>query len=159
MDEPVVAFSATAFLGSLRECLEQAQAMAEAADACARAGHAARAVDLAGNVGELVHDAELLLCTATGIARFMSPGAGGRPTTPPVGSEKAAERPADALLAAGTLNNLLRQARQRLDKAASVARAAELVAVAGKPDEAVRFALDVAPLLHDAKRFINAARS
>ena len=153
MDERVVGFSIATFLRQLRERVEEAQGIAEAADACARVGRIARGVEIANDVDELIHDAERLLAMAAHLIRSAGTAATAE-TTP---EAEPPETPINETLAAETIRAFLREARERLHRAVGVARAAEILAAAGKPEEATRSALDVEPLLYEVRTLINAA--
>ena len=51
----------------------------------------------------------------------------------------------------------LAEIRQRLDEAARIAKAADVCAQAGSPDEAVTVALDIEQLCYEATRLLDAA--
>ncbi|MDO8875439.1 MAG: hypothetical protein Q8M24_16210 [Pseudolabrys sp.] len=55
------------------------------------------------------------------------------------------------------LKNHLAEMRQRLEQAASIAKAAEACAEAGNVDKAVEIALDVEQLIYEVTTFLNAA--
>lgn len=55
------------------------------------------------------------------------------------------------------LKNHLAEMRQRLEQAASIAKAAEACAEAGNVDKAVEIALDVEQLIYEVATFLNAA--
>ena len=60
----------TTLLGELRQRLEQAAAMAGAADACARAGGIDQAVSVAQDVEQRTYEANVLLNAASLITRI-----------------------------------------------------------------------------------------
>jgi hypothetical protein len=51
----------------------------------------------------------------------------------------------------------LKEMRQRLEHAASVAKAAEACAESGSPDTGVEIALDIEQLVYEVNTFLNAA--
>ncbi len=55
------------------------------------------------------------------------------------------------------LKNHLVEMRQRLEQAASIAKAAEACAEAGNVDKAVEISLDVEQLIYEVTTFLNAA--
>jgi hypothetical protein len=57
-----------------------------------------------------------------------------------------------------TIRIYLKQMRERLDQAASIAKASEACAKAGQIEKAVEVALDVEQLVYDVNTFLNAAR-
>ena len=63
----------------------------------------------------------------------------------------------NAGLVEATLRLHITEMRERLDRAASIARAAQACAEASSIDKAVEIALDVEPLIHEASTFLNAA--
>jgi hypothetical protein len=63
----------------------------------------------------------------------------------------------DAQIVELTIKAHLREIREMLDKAASIARAADACAEAGEVGQAVRIAYDVEQLLHEANTLLNAA--
>jgi hypothetical protein len=56
-----------------------------------------------------------------------------------------------------TIKAYLAEMRQRLDEAASIARAAQACADAGNIEKGVEIALDVEQLVHEVTTFLNAA--
>lgn len=56
-----------------------------------------------------------------------------------------------------TIRAFLAEIRERLDKAAALARAAEACAAAGNPEQAVAIVLDVEQPIYEATTFLNAA--
>lgn len=64
----------------------------------------------------------------------------------------------DATIAEPAIKAYLTEIR-RLDDAARIAKAAEVCAQAGSPDEAVRIALDIVQLCYEARRTISGRRS
>jgi hypothetical protein len=63
----------------------------------------------------------------------------------------------DAAIAHTAIKVYLREIRQRLDDAARIAKAADVCAQAGSPDEAVHIALDIEQLAYEATRLLDAA--
>jgi hypothetical protein len=55
------------------------------------------------------------------------------------------------------LKNHLAEMRQRLEEAASIAKAAEACAEAGNVDKAVEISLDIEQLIYEVTTFLNAA--
>ena len=155
MDERIVEFSIVTFLRQLRERVEEAHGIAEAADACARVGRIARGVEIANDVDELIHDAEQLLGMAAHLIRSAATGETAEAAS--AAEAEPPETPITETLATETIRVFLAQARERLHRTVGVAKAAEILAAAGKPQEAARFALDVEPLLYEARHFINTA--
>ena len=80
MDNDITSFAIKAFLRDMRERLEEARGIAEAADACARVGQTAEGVALANKTDELIYDAELLLGMTAWLARNAG---GGKARSPP----------------------------------------------------------------------------
>jgi hypothetical protein len=56
-----------------------------------------------------------------------------------------------------TLKLHIAEMRERLDRAAGIARAAETCAEAGSHDKAIEIALDVEQLIYEVNTFLNAA--
>ena len=56
-----------------------------------------------------------------------------------------------------TIKVYLKQMRERLEKAASIAKAAEACAEAGNVDKGIEVALDVEELIYEVNTFLNAA--
>jgi hypothetical protein len=56
-----------------------------------------------------------------------------------------------------TIKTCLREMRERLDQATSIAKAAEACAESGNPGKAIEIALDLEQLIHDVNTFLNAA--
>ncbi len=56
-----------------------------------------------------------------------------------------------------TLKVHLKEMRERLDHAASIARAAQTCADTGNVEKGVEIALDVKPLIYEVNTFLNAA--
>jgi hypothetical protein len=63
----------------------------------------------------------------------------------------------DAQLVEATLKMHVREMRERLDRAAGIARAAETSAAAGNIEKAIEIALDVEQLIYEVNTFLNAA--
>ena len=63
----------------------------------------------------------------------------------------------DAEATAATIKFCLSRIRQTLDRAASIARAADTCSEAGNPEKAVEIALDVEQLMYEAGTLLNAA--
>jgi hypothetical protein len=63
----------------------------------------------------------------------------------------------DAQLVEATLKMHVREMRERLDRAAGIARAAETCAAAGNIEKAIEIALDVEQLIYEVNTFLNAA--
>jgi len=63
----------------------------------------------------------------------------------------------DAQLLEATLKAHLAEMRQRLDQAASIARAADACADSGNIEKAVEIALDIEQLVYEVNTFLNAA--
>ena len=63
----------------------------------------------------------------------------------------------DAAIAETAIKVYLKEIRQRLDEAARIAKAADVCAEAGSPDEAVHIALDIEQLAYEATRLLDAA--
>lgn len=55
------------------------------------------------------------------------------------------------------LKNHLTEMRQRLEQAASIAKAAEACAEAGNVDKAIEISLDIEQLVYEVTTFLNAA--
>lgn len=55
------------------------------------------------------------------------------------------------------IKSFLRQMRERLEEAASIAKAADACAEAGNVEKGVEVALDVEQLIHEVNTFLNAA--
>lgn len=56
-----------------------------------------------------------------------------------------------------TIKAYLTEMRERLDKAASIAKSAEACAEAGNPEKGIEVALDVEELIYEVNTFLNAA--
>jgi hypothetical protein len=56
-----------------------------------------------------------------------------------------------------TIKAYLKEIRERLDQAASIARAAQACANAGNVEKAIEVALDVEQLIYEVNTFLNAA--
>jgi len=63
----------------------------------------------------------------------------------------------DEQIVDATLKFHIREMRERLDRAASIARAAETCAAAGNLEKAIEIALDVEQLTYEVNTFLNAA--
>lgn len=63
----------------------------------------------------------------------------------------------DAQLVEATLAMHVREMRERFDRAAGIARAAEACAQTGNINKAIEIALDVEQLLYEVNTFLNAA--
>ena len=63
----------------------------------------------------------------------------------------------DAQMLDATLKAHIAEMRERLDRAAGIARAAETCAQAGNIEKAIEIALDVEPLIYEVTTFLNAA--
>ena len=63
----------------------------------------------------------------------------------------------DAQILETTLKAHLTEMRQRLDQAASIARAAEACADSGNIEKAIEVVLDVEQLIYEVNTFLNAA--
>jgi hypothetical protein len=63
----------------------------------------------------------------------------------------------DAPMLEATLKTHIGELRQRLDEAASIAKAAQACAEAGNLDKAIQIALDVEQLIYEATTLLNAA--
>jgi hypothetical protein len=63
----------------------------------------------------------------------------------------------DARMVDATLKLHIAEMRERLDRAAGIARAAETCAEAGSLDKAIEIALDVEQLIYEVNTFLNAA--
>jgi hypothetical protein len=63
----------------------------------------------------------------------------------------------DAAIADPAIKAYLTEIRNRLDDAARIAKAAEVCAQAGSPDEAVTVAPDIEQLCYEATRLLDAA--
>ena len=74
MDNDIARFAIKTFLREMRERLEEAHGIAEAADACARVGQTAEGVALANKTDELIHDAVTLLGMTAWLARNTGSG-------------------------------------------------------------------------------------
>ena len=57
-----------------------------------------------------------------------------------------------------TIRDYLKQMRERLDQAISIAKAAEACADAGQIEKGIEVALDVEQLVYEVNTFLNAAR-
>ena len=63
----------------------------------------------------------------------------------------------DARLVEATLKLHLREMRERLERAAGIAKASEACAEAGNIEKAIEIALDVEQLTYEVNTFLNAA--
>ena len=63
----------------------------------------------------------------------------------------------DATMLEATLKMHLTEMRERLDRAAGIARAAEACANAGNIEKGIEIALDVEQLIYEVNTFLNAA--
>jgi hypothetical protein len=63
----------------------------------------------------------------------------------------------DAHIVEITLKAYLKQMRERLDKAAGIAKAAETCADAGNVKKGIEIALDVEQMIYEVNTFLNAA--
>ena len=63
----------------------------------------------------------------------------------------------DAQIVEATLKMHVKQMRERLDRAAGIAKAAETCAEAGNIEKAIEIALDVEQLIYEVNTFLNAA--
>ena len=63
----------------------------------------------------------------------------------------------DARLLEATLKAHLSEMRERLDRAAGIAKAAEACATSGNIEKAIEIALDVEQLIYEVNTFLNAA--
>jgi hypothetical protein len=63
----------------------------------------------------------------------------------------------DADLAFTTIKFCLSQIREKLEQAASIAKAADACSEAGNPEKAIEIALDVEQLIYEAGTLLNAA--
>jgi hypothetical protein len=63
----------------------------------------------------------------------------------------------DAQLVEVTLKMHVREMRERLDRAAGIAKAAETCAETGNIEKAIEIALDVEQLIYEVNTFLNAA--
>ena len=156
MDNDITSFAIKAFLREMRERVEEAHGIAEAADACARVGQTAEGVALANKTDELIHDAETLLGMTALLARNTG-GGKARLTTVPREPDEDPATPVDAAMAAMTISTFLHQARERLHRAVGVARAAEIRAATAGSEIGARVALDIEPALYEARTLVNAA--
>jgi hypothetical protein len=156
MQNDIISFAVEAFLHEMRERLEQAHGLAEAADACARVGQTAEGIELANKADEPIHDAEMLLGMIAWLARH-DPGDArhlGAGTGVP---DEGPATPVDAALAVETIRTFLHQAHDRLHRAVGIARAAELRAATAGPQRGAHLALGVEAALYEVKTLINAA--
>jgi hypothetical protein len=156
MQDNIIAFTVTAFLREMRERLEEAHGLAEAADACARVGQVAEGVALANKTDDAIHDAETLL----GITAWLARQAHGPERPLAAVPTEAGEAPATlvgATLAAETIRIFLRLAHERLHRVVGVARAAEMRTATAGVEHGARLALEVEPALFETQTLINAA--
>jgi hypothetical protein len=63
----------------------------------------------------------------------------------------------DAQIVEATLKMHLKEMRERLDRAAGIAKAAEACAAASNVEKAIEIALDVEQLIYEVNTFLNAA--
>jgi hypothetical protein len=70
MDKAIVDFTVKTFLREARERLEEAAAIARAAEACADAGKTAKAVEIANDIDDSVDGADQLLGMVAAIGRL-----------------------------------------------------------------------------------------
>lgn len=63
----------------------------------------------------------------------------------------------EAEIVEATLKMHVKEMRERLDRAASIAKAAETCAEAGNIEKAIEIALDVEQLIYEVNTFLNAA--
>ena len=160
MDKDVTDFAGKALLRDLREQVETAAGIAQAAHALADAGLVARAVELANDADVPIHSAGSLLGLATTVVRSVdndTAPAGSDALDRPPAPSAAAKTQVDPTLADKTARAFLALARDKLHAAVGVAKAAELCAATGNLRACVRAALDLEPMLFDARRLIDAA--
>jgi predicted membrane-bound mannosyltransferase len=156
MEANIATFAISTFLHDIRAALEEAAGLVKAADACAGVGQLDRATEIANDADDLIHDAEKLLGMATHLSRLSAEDQGSErdsevaDTAPPL-------TPIDSTLALATITAFLGQARERMNTAVGIARAADICAGTGKPQEGVRLALDLEPLLRETRLFIDTA--
>ena len=159
MQTDIANFAGTTLLRDLREQVEAAAGIAKAAHVLADAGLTGKGVEIANDVDESIHDAEALLGLVTVVAREATrdsaPDDSG-PDAHAADTERAAT-PIDATLADATIRTFLAEADDRLHAAVGIARAAEICVVAGKLGDGVRIALEIEPLLYDARHLVNTA--
>jgi hypothetical protein len=157
MDASIVNASLTEIFRELRERIEEAAAIATAAQAYASAGRADKGVETASDIDDLIYDAEKLIGAGTTIVRLRKNQVVAAPDVHSPSLPEPAMSPIDPTLAAATLKAFLGQARERLDRALGIARAAEICGGIGQADEAVRISLDIEPLLYEIRNFVNTA--
>jgi hypothetical protein len=63
----------------------------------------------------------------------------------------------DVQIVEATLKMHVRQMRERLDRAAGIAKAAETCAETGNIEKAIEIALDIEQLIYEVNTFLNAA--
>jgi hypothetical protein len=161
MQNDIAHFAGTTLLRDLRERVEAAAGIAKAAHVLADSGLTGKAVEVANDVDEPIHDAEMLLGLVTVVARSAEATRCGAPddsgtVAHAAGTERGAA-PIDDTLADATIKAFLAQADARLHAAVGIARAAEICVAAGKLSDGVRIALDIEGLLYDARHFVNTA--
>lgn len=74
MHDDIVEFAVKTFLREVRERLEEAAGVARAAEARAEAGRTDKAVEIAGDIDDLLHDADKLVAMAAVIMRLAKKG-------------------------------------------------------------------------------------
>jgi hypothetical protein len=159
MDNDITSFATKAFLREMRERIESAAGLLEAAGACSKVGRTAEAVALANKSDEHIHDAELLLGMTAWLARHgqghdaEADNAGGNSRNDDITIDTA---PGGATTSE-TVRVFLHVAHQRMERAVGVARGAEIRAATAGAAVGARMALAVEPLLYDAKTCANAA--
>jgi len=146
MQNDITSFAVAAFLREMRERLEQALGLAEAADTCARVGQTAEGIELANKADEPIHDAEILLGMTAWLARHGSDDARHLAAVTS-GPDEGAAALVDAVLAAETIRAFLHQARDRLHRTVGIARAAELRAATAGRQRGAYLALEIEPLV------------
>ena len=162
MHNDIAHFAGTTLLRDLRERVEAAAGIAKAVRVLADSGLTGKGVEIANDVDEPIHDAEMLLGLVTvvarsaGAARDSAPHESGRDAHA-ADTERAAGGPIDATLADATIRAFLAEADARLHAAVGIARAAEICVATGKLGDGVRIALDIELLLYDARHFVNTA--
>ena len=167
MDRDIVTFTAKTLLRDLRQRVQEAAGMAKAAKALADAGLTSKAVEVANDMDDPIHELERLLGLVAVVMRSAdhdgdhtrNPAAErdghDQPAAEPIESVPAT--PVDATLADVTVRTFLALADERLHVALGIARAAEIRAAFAGPEHGVRLALDVEPLLYEVRHFINTA--
>ena len=158
MQDDITNFAIAAFLREMRERVEQAAGLLEAAGACSNVGQAAEAVVLANRTDEHIHDAELLLGMVAWLARHGDRMADDGEKAEQVDRNRhSVDVAPDTATAAETVQTFLHIASQRARHAVGVARGAEIRAATAGAAVGARMALAVEPTLYEVKTLVNAA--